>query len=455
LLTIGISISRHRIDALALDGTGSSLRVAAVAERACSEPFGEPGDASAVAEQLRAALPGRAIPGAVVTLPPPLTYLRPMTLPVADIGRARAIHLAELEGNLPIEDGEILSDLLPGAPGEAGSFLAIASRRSFVERTAGAFRDAGLPVERVVTDHVALLHLAAHASAPADALLLGAFHDLLMLRVSGGGVLAARQFPASLAEAPEEILSAAREAMGSAEGGPAPAWLFGKPGAVLSEGIPGATIVPLPEGVDLPFLPAFGAALVPRQPGVSGGFSLRTSAEAEAEKAREGRRTVVAAVAGGAAILLAVGALQFAVWAEGQKAARARALVRKEFSEAAPDVRNVVQAAAQIREKVASVRRQQKELGTDSPAPPDFLLRASQALPKGEIAVREASVDGSRLRLGGEAGEARLVESYREALAGAFGPSYSITVQESTGSAKGTSVRFTILVERKGETVAS
>ena len=112
-------------------------------------------------------------------------------------------------------------------------------------------------------------------------------------------------------------------------------------------------------------------------------------------------------------------------------------------------------ATAQIREKVSSVRRQQKELGTDVPPPQDFLLRASQALPPGEVSLREASVEGARLRLGGEAAEARLVEAYRLALAGAFGPGYSVSVQESTGSAQGSAVRFTILVERKGDAVAS
>lgn len=441
---------------MALDGTGGSVRVAAAAERVCTEPFGDAGDAAALADQLRAALGGKPLPGAVLSLPPPLTFLRPVTLPVHDLERARAIHLAELEGNLPVEDEEILSDLLPGAPGLPGTFLAVAARRSFVERMAALFRDAGLPVDRVVTDHVALLHLASHAGSPRDALLVGAFHDLLMLRVSGGGIAAARQFPAAMADDPGEILAAAREAMESGEAPPVPAFLFGAVPSALAEGIPGITGVPAPDGIDLPFLPAFGAALVPRHPGVSAGFSLRTSEEAAREQAREKRRLLFSAVAAGTAILLAVGALEFAVWAEGRKAAIARALVRKEFTEAVPDVRNVVQATAQIREKVASVRRQQKELGTDVLPPQDFLLRASLALPKGgEIAVREASVEGSRLRLGGEAGEAGLVEGYRAALAGVFGPGYSVTVQESTGSARGRSVRFTILVERKGEAVAS
>jgi len=258
-----------------------------------------------------------------------------------------------------------------------------------------------------------------------------------------------------MADDPEEIVSAVREAMGTGPDSPVPAFLFGSAPAGLAERIPGVAMVPPPGGIDAPLLPAFGAALVPRQPDVSAGFSLRTSAEAAKEKARERRRLLVSAVAGGAAVLLAVGALEFAVWAEGRKAATARALVRKEFTEAAPDVRNVVQATAQIREKVASVRRQQKELGTDVLPPPEFLKRASQSLPKGEIAVREASVEGARMRIGGEAAEAGLVEGYRAALAGAFGPAYTVTVQESTGSARGSSVRFTILVERKGDAGAS
>jgi len=47
--------------------------------------------------------------------------------------RARAIHLTALEGNLPIEDEEILSDLLPAPREGSGLFFAVAARRSVVE----------------------------------------------------------------------------------------------------------------------------------------------------------------------------------------------------------------------------------------------------------------------------------------------------------------------------------
>lgn len=458
MLTIGISVSRDRICAVALDGSASSPRIAATVSVPCGEPFGGAADASAIAGELRGALPGIPLSGAVLTLPPPLTYLRPLTLPVSDLPRARAIHIAELEGNLPIEDEEILSDLLPPAPEPSGRFFAVAAKRSLVETTVENFRSGGIQLDRIVTDPVALLALAAgNGGPPPDGVYLSAFSDILLLRVSDGGVGAARQFPLALADSPEEILSALREASEDGEPAHAPArFLVGAAPGTLDFAVREATVLALPEAVPPSHLAAYGAALAALRPKVAAGFSLRTSADAASEKERVRRRGVVAAVAGAVAVLLALGALQFTVWAEGQKAARARALVRTEFTAAAPDVRNVVQAAAQIREKLESLRRQQKELGTDGPSPADLLMSASRTLPQGEIALREVSIDGVRLRLAGEAGGgAKLVESYRAGLAEAFGPTFTVTVQESEGSARGASVRFTILVDRKGERRAS
>jgi len=56
MLTIGISISRDRMGAVALDGTGPSARVAAVAEHACAEPFGNAEDAAALARAIECVL---------------------------------------------------------------------------------------------------------------------------------------------------------------------------------------------------------------------------------------------------------------------------------------------------------------------------------------------------------------------------------------------------------------
>jgi len=454
--TIGISISRDRICAVALDDSTPVRRLAAVVSVPCSEPFGTPGDAVSLSEALREALPGILLPGAVLTLPPPLTFLRPMTLPVTDLPRARAIHLAELEGNLPIEDEEILSDLLPAPRDGSGLFFAVAARRSFVESTTDHFAAAGIRVDRVVTDPVALLLLAPDAGgAPLDGIYLSTFNDVLLLRVSGGGVSAARQFPQAMADRPEELLDALREAA-AAGGTPLAVFLIGETPAPLADALPDAERVPLPEGISPAHLAAYGAALAPLRPDVGDGFSLRTSAEAALEREQDRRWKMIAGIAAGVAAFLALGAILFAGWTAGEKATRARALVKKEFAAVAPEVRNVVQAGAQIRAKLDSLRREQKELGTDARPPVDMLQLASQALPKGDIAVREISIEGDRMRIEGDAGsDARIVETYRAALASAFGPDFSAAVQESGGSVKGTSVKFTILVEKKGDRRAS
>ncbi|MBP2688945.1 MAG: hypothetical protein H6R41_834 [Deltaproteobacteria bacterium] len=461
--TIGITISRDRICAVALEESTQAPRIAAAVSVTCTEPFGTPGDAAVLSNALREALPGIPLPGAVVTLPPALTFLRPMTLPVTDLPRARAIHLAELEGNLPIEDEEILSDLLPVPREGSGLFFAVAARRSFVENVSVQFGAAGIRVDRVVTDPVALLLLAPEdAGTPRDGVYLSTLNDVLLLRVSGGGVTAARQFPRAMADRPEELLGALREAAEGAGGAPHAVFLIGETPSTLSDALPDAERVPPPEGVSPEHLAAYGAAMAPLRPDVGGGFSLRTSAEAALERERDRRWKLITGVAAGVAALLALGAFGFASWTEGEKAARARALVRKEFAAVAPDVRNVVQAGSQIRAKLDSLRREQKELGTDAPPPADMLQLASHALPKGEIAVREISIEGNRLRVEGDAGsDARLVETFRAGLASAFGPDFSATVQESGGSVKGTSVKFTILVEKnlvvekKGERRAS
>jgi Tfp pilus assembly protein PilN len=233
-------------------------------------------------------------------------------------------------------------------------------------------------------------------------------------------------------------------------------FLIGETPAPLADALPDAVRVPLPEGVSSAQLAAYGAALAPLRTNVGGGFSLRTSAEAAMEQERDRRWRLATGIAAGVAVLLALGAFLFAGWTKGEKAARTRALVKKEFAAVAPEVRNVVQAGVQIRTKLDSLRREQKELGTEAPPPADMLLLASQALPKGEIAVREISIEGGRMRIEGDAGnDARLVETYRAGLASAFGPDFSATVQESGGSVKGTSVIFTILVETKGARRAS
>jgi hypothetical protein len=225
----------------------------------------------------------------------------------------------------------------------------------------------------------------------------------------------------------------------------------------LSSELAGATRFQAPAGLDEDAsLLAYGAALAPSLPAELGGFSLRTSAEAESELDRIKRRIRIASIAVAVALLSALGSLEVARFAEAKKVSAVRAQIRKEFSEAVPGTKVVVQETAQIRDKIQSLRRQQKELGTDSPALSALLMTISQALPaNGNIAVREVSFDAGRLRLAGEAGAAPMVETYRTALSAAFGPEMAVTVQESQGSAKAGSIRFTILIEKGSPARAS
>jgi len=156
------------------------------------------------------------------------------------------------------------------------------------------------------------------------------------------------------------------------------------------------------------------------------------------------------------ALISLVGTILVAQWAEGKKVSQIRAQIRKEFTEAVPGVKVVVQETAQIREKIQALARQRKELGADFPEPTALLAKVSQALPANQnVSVREVSFDSGRLRLQGDAGSAELVETFRTSLVAAYGPEATVTVQESEGSARGGNVRFTILIEKGGNGRAS
>ncbi|MEK6779021.1 MAG: GspL/Epsl periplasmic domain-containing protein [Candidatus Deferrimicrobiota bacterium] len=446
--SLGVSISRDRISALLWEQTLFSSRVVFSCAVPCGEPYGGFEGAALLAEEIRKGTGEPNLPPVVLSLPPSWTYLRQVELPVPDLQRAKKIHVADLEGNLPIEDEQILSDLMPSPPGHAGRFLAVAARKDTVEKSVASFSEAGFRVDRVVTDHASILSAVLSVAGLPEGILLSTLSDIVVLRVEGGAVSRARQFPAGMASDPEGMR---KEWEGLAEGGTGalPVTILGEVPAPLSEALAAATRFTPPAGVEEGCILAYGAVLTPSWQKELGGFSLRTSAEAESERDRTRLRVRVAAIAAGVAAIFAVGTLEVAQWAEAKKVAIVRAQIRKEFSEAVPGVKVVVQETAQIREKIQSLRRHQKELGADSPALSVLLARISQALPpKANISVREISFDAGRVRLAGEAGSAQFVETFRSSLATASGPEAVVTVQESRGSAKGGSVRFTILIEK-------
>ncbi|MGE5190620.1 MAG: GspL/Epsl periplasmic domain-containing protein [Gemmatimonadota bacterium] len=457
--SLGIAIARQSLSAFMWEQSPFKAAPLASATVTCGEPFGGVDDFRRLEEEIRRASGGNGLPPAVVSIPPSWTFLRRIQLPVPDLPRAKKMHVAELEGNLPIDDDDILSDLLPPPRGgEPGRHLAVAARRSAVEKAASTILEAGFRLDRVVTDHVALLCAALAAKAPADGMIVSGLDEIVVLRLTGHGVLWARQFPADPAGLPpaieQEIGALIDEAQGATP--PLPVTVMGSVPAALAARLDGAPRVESPGDGGDGALYAYGAALVPFSTAETGGFSLRTSAATEAERQRERRRTVIAAAAGAFALLAAVGAVEMVSWAEGRKVAEVRAQIRKEFTAAVPEVKNVVRETVQMKEKLQSLGRQQKELGADVPGPYAMLAKVSQALPVREpISVRELSFDSGRLRVVGEAGSSRLVETFRASLADAFAAGYRVTVQEAGGTARGGNVRFTILIETDGGRRAS
>jgi type II secretion system protein L len=447
---LGISVSRNRITALLMERTLFESRVVHECTVPCREPFGGPEEASALAGEIRKADGGKNLPSIVLSLPPSFSYLRRIQLPVTDIVRGRKIHLAELEGSLPLEDNEILSDLLPPPPGEPGRFLAVAARRPAVEKTVANFSDAGFRVDRVVTDHVSILAAVVASASLSDGFVVSALSDVVYLHIEGGTIRAARQFPESLLSDPGELVREWEAFLGGhVPQNFRPVVTMGELPPALLDALPARTpFTPPGKAADAHPL-AYGAAMTLAVRRGIADFSLRTSAEAESERTRERRWTRIAAAAAAAAFLSALGAIEVAKWSEGRRVALLKTQIRKEFSEAVPGVKTVVQETAQIREKIRSLERQRKELGTDIVPPTALFSTVSRALPaKENFSVREVSYDGGRMRLSGEAGNAPQVEAFRAAIASSLGPETSVTVQESQGSSRGGSVKFTILIEK-------
>jgi type II secretion system protein L len=445
---IGISISKDRLSAFAWEKTALSGRPLAAFEVACSEPYGSAEDLRSLASKAVEALGTAELPPSVVSLPPGEYFLRFLDLPVADLKRARLIHAAELEGTLPIEGEEIVSDLVPmGADLETGGrYAAFATRRETVERIVQRFSDAGLPVESIVTDPVSLIVASSVLVGPVDHSVASFETEVILLDFKGAKLTGVRQFPAGITSDP---------ALFGREAGPllaahAPLYATGlmPPEAAAFIKTPPEKLLP-PGGFQYPSAIAFGAALVPSLPKVANGFNLAVSGSTPDDETRRGARLRIAAVAAFVAIAACILALELARWTAAKQVAAARKQLRTEFTAAVPETKNVVRETAQLREKIASLKRQRDELGLDLPRITPLLAQVSGALPQGKsLTVKEISIDGARMRIAGDSTGGSAVEGYRAALAASLGKGYAVTVQESRGSARGDSVSFTILIER-------
>ncbi|HSQ53681.1 MAG TPA: hypothetical protein VLM86_00220, partial [Candidatus Bathyarchaeia archaeon] len=107
--SLGISIGRNTLSAVLWEQSLLSSRMEGACSIPCEEPYGGPEDIARLAQEVRKIVGAAGFPPAVLSFPPAWTFLRRVSLPVSDIPLAKKMHIADLEGNLPIEDEEILS----------------------------------------------------------------------------------------------------------------------------------------------------------------------------------------------------------------------------------------------------------------------------------------------------------------------------------------------------------
>lgn len=442
--TVGISIGRDGLRAVVRNRASKAVSHLAV-EVPCFLPF-TASDSARLATVIRETVGTVDFPAVTLSVPASWTFVRFLDLPVDDLAKARTIKLSPLEGELPISDDEILCDLLPALPASPNRFPAVSSRRSAVEDAVALLANAGVVVDRVIADPVAIF-LASLESGLGDdsATVVALLPDLVAVTVSTGHVTAIRQFPPSPAGAAETCADAVSSISCFNS---RPRLLCGPSVADGTVSIPGFDPFRLPSDLEGPFAAALGASAAADLDRSIAGFSLRTSRDAESESATGAllRKVAVAVVA--ITCVVGLAALLLSARVAAKEVESLKDAARKELLEAAPSVKNITAAATQARERMKSLDRQRKELGLDVPSTSFAISRIATAA--SGISVREISVEGGRHRVAGEAPSLAAVEAFRTALSKGF-PGATVTMKETEGVSRagaGT-VKFTISIEEE------
>lgn len=442
--TVGISIGRGGLRAVVRNRTGKTVSHLAI-EVPCSLPF-TAADSERLATAIRETVGTVDLPAVTLSVPASWTFVRFLDLPVDNLAKARTIKLSPLEGELPISDDEILCDLLPASPASPNRFPAVSSRRSAVEDAVALLANAGVVVDRVIADPVAVFLAALESGFGDDSTTVAALlPDLVAVTVSSGHVTAIRQFPPSPA-GDAETCADAISSISNFES--RPRLLCGASVADGTTSFPGFDPFRLPSDVDGPFAAALGASTASDFDRSIGGFSLRTSRDAESESAAGAYLRKAAAAIVAIAFVAGLTALFLSARVAAKEVESLREAARRELLEVAPSVKNITVAATQARERMKSLDRQRKELGLDIPSPSAAFSRIATAA--NGITVREISVEGGRHRVVGEAPSLPAVEAFRAALSKGF-PGATVTMKETEGisrSGAGT-VKFTISIEEE------
>jgi len=347
---------------------------------------------------------GDPLPARVLTLPPPLTFLRPMTLPVTDLPR---------RGDPPGRARGNLSDRGRGDPvrppaGPAGRIGALLrGRRAAIVRgkRVGAFRDrrnrgwtASSPIRSP-----SFFSPPEAAGTPRDGIYLSTLNDVLAAsglrgRRDGGRGSSPGRWP----DRPEDSWRASGGCAGA--GGAPLACVPDRRNVFDAVGRPpGAERVPLPEGLSSAHLAAYGGGAGPAPPERRWRlFRLRTSAEAPWNGSDRRWKSDNRDRRGARRSSSPWGAFLFAGWTEGENAARARALVKKGVRGRSPrKSATVVQAGGpdpprrSTPRSSASQHKGSRVVADAPPRPPPRKSSSHPALPKGEcIEMRGDSIRG-------------------------------------------------------------
>src|SRR3972149_1792103 len=88
LRSLGISITRNVLSAVLWEHSLRSSKMEGSCEVPCTDPYGSGEDIARLAGEVRRIAGPGPLPSAVLSLPPPWPFLRPIRLPATDLPRA-------------------------------------------------------------------------------------------------------------------------------------------------------------------------------------------------------------------------------------------------------------------------------------------------------------------------------------------------------------------------------
>jgi len=370
----------------------------------------------------------------VYLFPSSRTMVHRIALPFRERKKNQQVVKFEVEPLLPFPADQVVVDFYAADRDEAGKeALVFAARKGDLGESLAMLKEAGLDPERVVPEALALFWLIRGLKKISDGpgalldlgqekatLILWQWNRLNLARsipISGGGSAAADH--PGLARLAEEVNRTFLSA-GYSPGGQSvqEVYLTGEAssapgvGQSLSQYL-GRPVSPLDLGeaageVPEENRPALGAALGAAWGDSSAdGFNLRREEFAPAQKAQRERGRLKILIAYGVILgILGIGAFLLNLHLQERKYGELKAQIRKEFSQALPEVKRVVNELQQMKARVQEERAKLGSLGgaPGGGSPLEVLREVSLMLdPGSKVRVTELLVDQESIEVNGEA----------------------------------------------------